>query len=112
MLHFQQCKDEKGTNSSNDENALNNNDIIAMISFEKKQKKKKNNPYESMVSISSMINNSDSKFRQSKVDIDMESKNSSIYYGTAPILMENEPPQHISVKGQDSHHHHQYYQSQ
>ena len=53
MLHFQQCKDEKGTNSSNDGNTLNRNDIIAMIPFEKKSH------YESMVSINSMLNKSD-----------------------------------------------------
>ena len=99
-LNFQQCKDEKGTNSSNDGNTLNRNDIIAMIPFKKKS------PYESMVSINSMLNNSDSEFMHSETDIDMESINSSIYYGTAPMLMENEPPQHISVKRQDSYQQH------
>ena len=42
----------------------------------------------------------------SETDIDMESINSRIYYGTAPMLMENEPPPHISVKRQDSYQQH------
>lgn len=82
-------QDKKKSVYTNSEKSLNNNDIINMITSE-------TSPYESMVSINSMLNNRDIEFMHNETDIEMESVSSSIYFGTEHMLINNDQSQQTS----------------
>lgn len=89
VLQCQQYQDNRESISINSEKSPNYNDIVNMITFD-------TSPYESMVSIDSMLNNRDVEFMHNETDIEMESVNSSIYFGTENILIDNEQAQKTS----------------
>ncbi|KAK5774128.1 COP9 signalosome catalytic subunit RRI1 PWA37_001137 [Arxiozyma heterogenica] len=89
VLQCQQYQDNRESISINSEKSPNYNDIINMITFDA-------SPYESMVSINSMLNNRDVEFMHNETDIEMESVNSSIYFGTENMLIDNEQSQKTS----------------
>lgn len=89
LLQSQQYRDKRESINTNSEKSHNNSDTININTF-------KRSPYASMMSINSLLNNSDIDFMHDETDIEMESVSSGIYFGTERMLVDNEQSQQTS----------------